>query len=143
MTNQKSKFSRGVNPDKSGLPSRLKSPTISKHKIMNDQTFPYHCEERDSSLTLRNRLRNLVRPFLSLRGTTVPKQSRWGQQDCHALPTCHCEADEVSRSNLGGGNGIATHFPPVIARLAKPAPFCHCEADEVSRSNLGGAGGLP
>jgi len=43
MTNQKLKFPRGV---KESLPSRLKSPTISKHKIMDDQTFPYHCESR-------------------------------------------------------------------------------------------------
>jgi len=43
MTTQKSKFSRSV---KECLPSQLKSPTISKHKIMNDQTFPCHCEER-------------------------------------------------------------------------------------------------
>ncbi len=30
----------------------------------------------------------------------------FSQGDCHALPTCHCEADEVSRSNLGGTGGL-------------------------------------
>ncbi len=53
MTNQESKFSRGV---KESLPSRLNSPTIAKHKIMNDQTFPCHCEAGEAS------------PLLSLRG---------------------------------------------------------------------------
>jgi len=50
---------------------------------------------------------------LSLRGTTVPKQSRGQPWDCHASLAmtrfaCRCEADEGSRSNLCGGNEIAT-----------------------------------
>jgi hypothetical protein len=51
MTTQKSKFSRSV---KGYLPSQLKSPTISKHKIMNDQTFPCHCEEPSSLVIARS-----------------------------------------------------------------------------------------
>jgi hypothetical protein len=39
------------------------------------------------------------------------KQSRRGQWDCHASLAMtsprRCEADEVSRSNLGGGKSIA------------------------------------
>jgi len=31
----------------------------------------------------------------------------FSQWDCHTLPACHCETDEVSRSNPGGVRGLA------------------------------------
>jgi len=99
---------------------------------------------------------DLVSPPLSLRGTTVPKQSRWGNRDCHASPTmthslCHCVADLVSpplslqgttvpkQSRWGNRDCHAspTMTPPLSHCGADlVSPLCRCEAQQC-RSNLG------